>query len=369
MIRIGFYTSQVNLSSNLPDISIFTDHDFVDFRLACYGSTLLEGRYYALNGFVSISDISSLVESYLAGNTDLNLSEFTIEAYVGESKTDYISQQFTVLYCDRVVDLASPEAWLKENFLTLSPMRRLAPHSFINLSWYTTEKEGIMFRVFCTFINDKGQRDTYQYAHSGNGLIAHINGILTEYVRLDDICEKVAAAKKIESLTLQSVTVRCGNRSATFFIDPALADFEPFYYLNCFGVPEHISLSRITTEKVKADRSIASLGKSSQFYDIQTSKTYEVESAQLTSDECLQVEQMLTSPSVRVPYGEYNSIYEIDFDALLPILITEFTSELSDTDEKPNKIKFTWRYADNSIKNRTPQTPGIFNDKYNPVFS
>uniref|UniRef100_UPI003FEFCA4E hypothetical protein n=1 Tax=Candidatus Limisoma sp. TaxID=3076476 RepID=UPI003FEFCA4E len=106
-----------------------------------------------------------------------------------------------------------------------------------------------MFRVYCTFINDKGQRDTYLYTHSGNGMIAHINGIMTEYVGLDQIREKVKVAKKIETLTLQSVTVRCGNRSATFFIDPALADIEPFYYLNCFGVSEHISLSRITTEK------------------------------------------------------------------------------------------------------------------------
>lgn len=85
-----------------------------------------------------------------------------------------------------------------------------------------------MFRVYCTFINNKGQRDTYLYAQSGNGMISHINGIMTEYVGLDQIREKVKVAKKIETLTLQSVTVRCGNRSATFFIDPALADIEPF---------------------------------------------------------------------------------------------------------------------------------------------
>lgn len=96
---------------------------------------------------------------------------------------------------------------------------------------------------------DKGQHDTYLYAHSGNGMIAHINGIMTEYVGLDQIREKVKAAIKTETLTLQSVTVRCCNRSATFFIDPALADIKPFYYLNCFGVPEYISLSRITTER------------------------------------------------------------------------------------------------------------------------
>lgn len=54
----------------------------------------------------------------------------------------------------------------------------------------------------------------------------------------------------------------------------------------------------------------------------------------LTSDECLQVEQMLTSPSVRIPYGPDVALYDTDFDALIPIIITDFTSELSDTDEK-----------------------------------
>ncbi|MDE6928865.1 MAG: hypothetical protein K2P06_09090 [Muribaculaceae bacterium] len=43
---------------------------------------------------------------------------------------------------------------------------------------------------------------------------------------------------------------------------------------------------------------------------------------------------MLTSPSVRIPYGPDVALYDTDFDALIPIIITDFTSELSDTDEK-----------------------------------
>jgi len=220
-----------------------------------------------------------------------------------------------------------------------------------------------------TFVNDKGQRDTYQYVKSGNGQIAHINGIMSELIYLSDIRQKIISAKKIESLTLQSVTMRCGERSATFFIDPALADIVPFFYLNCFGVAEQLSLQRNTTEKVKSDRSIATLGKTSCFYDVTTSKEYEVESAALTSDECLQIEQMLTSPSVRIPYGPDVALYDTDFDALIPILITDFTSELSDTDEKLNSVKFTWRFAENRPKVAVPESPGIFNEKYNPTFS
>lgn len=366
MIRFGFYTQSVVLSSDLPDITIHTDHDFVDFRLLAGGYSLLEGRYYAINGSTVVSDISSIVEHFLAGNTDSNFYDFNLEATAGG---EIVTETLNVLYCDKSTGLTIPEYWFKENFLTLSPFRRLAPDSYINVSWYTTEREGISFRVYATFINDKGQRDTYQYVKSGNGQIAHINGIMSELIYLSDIRQKIISAKKIESLTLQSVTVRCGERSATFFIDPALADIVPFFYLNCFGVAEQLSLQRTTTEKVKSDRSIATLGKTSCFYDVTTSKEYEVESAALTSDECLQVEQMLTSPSVRIPYGSNVALYDTDFDALIPILITDFTSELSDTDEKLNSVKFTWRFAENRPKVAVPKSPGIFNDKYNPSFS
>lgn len=78
---------------------------------------------------------------------------------------------------------------------------------------------------------------------------------------------------------------------------------------------------------------------------------------------------MLTSPSVRIPYGPNTSLYDNDFDALIPILITDFTSELSDTDEKLNSVKFTWRFAENRPKIAAPQSPGIFNEKFNPTFS
>jgi len=366
MIRFGFHTPDVVLSSDLPDITVFTDHDFVDVRLSAYGNVLLAGRYYALNGSARISDISSLVEGFLAGNTDENLCEFNIEASVGAETAE---QSFTVLYCDKATGLYDPVEWLRQNFLTLSPIRRLAPDSFINVSWYTTEKEGIAFRVYATFLNDKGVRDTYFYVHSGNGMIAHINGIMSQYVYMDDVRQRVMEAKKLSSLTLLSVTVRCGERSATFFIDPALADVVPFYYLNCFGVVEQLSLQRITTEKVKTDRSVATLGRASRFYDVTTSKEYEVESAPLTSDECLQVEQMFTSPTVRIPFGIYAVQYETDFDALTTILITDFTSEISYTDEKPNSVKFTWRYAENRPKVKIPTSPGIFNDKFQPPFS
>lgn len=73
----------------------------------------------------------------------------------------------------------------------------------------------------------------------------------------------------------------------------------------------------------------------------------------------------------RMRYSEFEPNPEYDSDPyfVAPILITDFTSELSDTDEKLNSVKFTWRFAENRPKIAAPQSPGIFNDKFNPTFS
>ena len=353
------------LSGELPDVTIFTECEYVDFRLLQYDLPILEGRYYAINGAAVVTDIASLVESSMAGSPDSQLAQYTVEA---TDQTGTVSQSFTVLYCNLDINLPFIDSWLTENFLTLTPFRRIPPDGYIYVAWYTTEKEGIMFRVYTTFLNDKGEIDTYQYVNSGNGQIAHVNDVLTQLILVENIVAKIKEAKKIDSLTLQSVTVRVGNRSLTFYVDQSLLGIRPFWYTNCFNVPEQLVLPRVTVEKVKTDRSLAVIGRTSQFYDVSTTKEYEVQSGPLTYDEHLQIEQMLSSANVRMPWGNEMPNNETDFNAMLEILITDYTSELSDSDEKPNSVKFTWRFAENRPKTLPPYSPDIFNDKFNPTF-
>ncbi len=181
MIQFSVFQPSLFLSSVIPDINIYTDHEAVDFRLMIYGAVLLEGRYYAFNGYATVSDISPIIEQYIAGNDEMNLVDVQLEASFGDESAEL---EFRVLYCDKLLDLFDPADWLRENFLTLSRSRRIAPDSLINVSWYTTEREGIMFRVYVTFLDDNGRRQTYQYVQSGNGQIAHVNNILQEYIYL-----------------------------------------------------------------------------------------------------------------------------------------------------------------------------------------
>lgn len=368
MIQFSFLTSDVMLSSDIPDIIIFTDHDYIDFRLLSSGYTLLEGRYYAIDGKATVTDIGSLVENYLAGNTDIPLADFVVEASFDDDD-EMAEKEFTALYCNVATGLFDPADWLRHNFLTLTKSRRIAPDDFINLMLYAAPEESLTFRVLATYLDADGNRGTYSYIASGNGLVVTVGDVYSQYIYLDNVRDAIKSAMNLDAVTLLSVTVQCGDRSLTCFVDKSLADVAPFYYLNCFGIPEHISLPRTTIAKLKVDRSVATLSKTSQFYDITTSKEYEVETGPLTADECAQVEQMFASPLVRVPLTTYGYNFETDFDALDTILITDFTSELSDTDEKLNSVKFTWRYADNRQKVNISEENEIFDTNFNNSFN
>jgi hypothetical protein len=54
---------------------------------------------------------------------------------------------------------------------------------------------------------------------------------------------------------------------------------------------------------------------------------------------------------------------------LATVLITDMTCEMQDGDEKPNSLKFTWRYANDRPFIQLAASSGIFTSPYNPVFS
>lgn len=366
MIRIGYYTPGLIFSSDTPDIQVFTDHGFADVQILYGGSPLLSGRYYAVNNNVLVREISPLIEQALSDDTEFNTGQFTIEASADDEKAESVT--FNAMFCNRSTGMFDPSEWLTENFLTTVRFRRIAPDGFVNLSWYTTEKEGISLHVLITYLDDSGKRQTYRWLHSGNGLIAHADGVRSVTIYLKEIRAVLKEKCKVRNPTLLSFTVRRGNRMATYFVDPALADVPVYHFANCFHIEEQLPVQGVTTSKIKADRSVASLGDTSQFYDATVSKEYETQTAPLTSDECELMEQLLTSDDVRLPYGE-NAQEESDFYAMASILITDFTSEISDGDEKLNSVKFTWRYKRNLPQVSMPTTPGIFNDKFNPIYS
>ena len=269
-----------------------------------------------------------------------------------------------VIYCDRDIDIYDFEPLLKSHFLTAAASRRVAPESFVFLPFFAYYGELVNYEIFVDYVL-KGTSGHCWFAGPYQQMTASSDGVWTHTIFCKEI-QRQAEDMVGAEIELTAFTVRVGDRAASFFNDKSLSGTRPFYFRNCFNVPDNLFVPAVTTAKTKVDRSLAVLGSVSQFYDATCEQTYEVQSAGLTADECSLAEQMFCSDDVRTPYESAPD--DGDFDALRPVLITDSTSEIADDPEKPNTVKFAWRYAENRIAQRNPLGIGIFTEHYDYTF-
>ena len=354
------------LSCHIGTISILTDKEYIDIDITMSSKKLLSERYYATDGKVLLYDLRSLVEQAMtADGSTVNIINF--EAYVDtpdEQSEDYDRTSLYCMFCSRNLGIDDFEPLLKSHFLTAAASRRVAPDCFVFLPFFAYAGEIMNYEVFCDFLNN-GEQDHCSYAGSMQDTTAKENEVWTYTIHSFSVTRKAMEIVGHE-VELTAFTVRVGDRAASFFIDKSLAGTRPFYFRNCFNVSENLFVPAVTTAKTKVDRSLAVLGNVSQFYDATCEQTYEVQSAGLTADECSLAEQMFCSDDVRTPYESAPD--DGDFDALRPVLITDSTSEIADDPEKPNQVKFTWRYATNRINLQNPKSGDVFTDDFDFVF-
>lgn len=367
MISIGITNDKLYLMSKLPEVKITTDSTRIVFCLNSIEdeTTIFKNTYYTFRGEVTINDLETFIKY------DLETSGRIYKKYriLVTAETESTSVDFYVIYCSLNLDVALLNPWLKENFLTLTPIQRIAKNGLIHLKWFASEGESKVITYETKYLDVEGavhnfswkERTGTNYLYTGDVIDELNNGV-------QNCIDKINESNETKADTIISVTITVGRRSATFFVDPSMAGVIPFWYRNCFNVFEQITLQRIKTEKVSSSRSVAVVGHRAQFYDINDSKDYEVQSGAITDMECVQIQQMVTSEDVRLPQSD-NYAYIDSVENMDNILITDFTAEFSDTDEKPNTVKFTYRFADRSIKCDVPSSPGIFNHNFNPTFS
>lgn len=375
MIKIQNFRAMM-LSCHIGTISILTDKEYIDVDISTTETgKLLSERYYATDGRVLLYDLRSLVEQAMRPYGIVVMSVW-FEVYVDipdDHSDDYDRGGFKCIYCDRDIDIYDFEPLLRSHFLTAAASRRVAPESFVFLPFFAYYGELVNYEVFVDYVL-KGtwdeERGTRTAGHcSFKGPLQQTSATSNEVWTRTIFCAEVkrhAEDMVGGEVELTAFTVRVGDRAASFFIDKSLAGTRPFYFRNCFNVSDNLFVPAVTTAKTKVDRSLAVLGSVSQFYDATCEQTYEVQSAGLTADECSLAEQLFCSDDVRTPYESAPD--DGDFDALRSVLITDSTSEIADDPEKPNTVKFTWRYAENRIAQRNPLGLGIFTEPYDYTF-
>ena len=363
------------LTCQLGDVAILTDHQYLNVVFATATEVLLSGKFYAANGTVTLADLRSLAELAIKA-TGFSVEKFYVRAVYADEQ---VEASFTAVYCDRDIDIYDVEPLFKNHFLTAARSRRIAPDAFVFLSFFARKGERLTYHIFCDYLvkgksgevrgKNAVERDLQRGQTSFIGGLANFSAVEDNVQTLTVICSEVQKrASEIEGteVELVSFTVRCDNRAVTFFIDKSLAGLRCFYFRNAFNAPDLLYFPAVTTAKTSNGRSLAVLTDRSEFYDNAPKQEFEVQSGALTADECALAEQLFSADDVRVTYESQPD--DADFDALRPILISDFTCEMADLPEKPNSVKFTWRYATNRPTLTNPVVDDIFTNAYNFTF-
>ncbi len=302
-------------------------------------------------------------------NNAQTYADFTLSVFTDTLGNKGDSCVLHILYCDRYTVSSNIEKFLSENFLTTLAHRRIPANATLSLFHFAKEDESLETTVAYSFrVAGSDEIRTNTLTRNAN-VVAATTGVNQLQLPLSEIVSDAAtfASVKTREVALMSFTVVCGQRSLSFFVDNSLDDRNTFFFRNCFNVWDFASLPLITTAKTEVNRSTAILNGKSQFYDQSESKTYEAETAPLTSDEAQWIDQLFTSHEVfRIEPDPTN-----DEDPLIlaPVLITDSTCEVQDGDEKLNSVKFSWRYADNRPLVRLTASPDIFTEHFNIVYS
>lgn len=395
MIRISAIPDTL-LTCQLGDVTILTDHQYLNVEFATATEVLLSGKFYAANGTVTLADLRSLAELAIKA-TGFSVEKFYVRAVYGDEQ---VEASFTAVYCDRDIDIYDVEPLFKNHFLTAARSRRIAPDSFVFLSFFARKGERLTYHIFCDynvkvesgerrverehtssvgglanfFEVESGERSVERDLQRGHtsfiGGLANFSAVEDNVQTLTVLCGEVQKrASEIEGteVELVSFTVRCDNRAVTFFIDKSLSGQRCFFFRNAYNAPDLLYFPAVSTVKTSNDRSLAVLTDRSEFYDNDPKQEFEMQSGALTADECALAEQLFSADDVRVTYESQPD--DADFDALRPILITDFTCEMADLPEKPNSVKFTWRYATNRPTLTNPVHDEVFNEPFNFTFS
>lgn len=368
MIRISAIPDTL-LTCQLGDVSILTDHQYLNVEFATATEVLLSGKFYATNSSVTLCDLRSLTELAIKA-TSFSVEKFYVRAMYDDEETE---AAFTAVYCDRDIDIYDVEPLFKNHFLTAAKSRRIAPNSFVFLSFFARKGERLTYHIFCDYILGTSKEERGSSVERGHtsfvGGLANFSAVEGNVQTLTVLCSEVQKrASEIEGteVELVSFTVRCDNRAVSFFIDKSLSGLRCFFFRNAFNAPDLLYFPAVTTAKTSNDRSLAVLTDRSEFYDNTPKQEFEVQSGALTADECALAEQFFSADDVRVTYESQPD--DADFDALRPILITDFTCEMADLPEKANSVKFTWRYATNHSTLANPVHDDIFTNAYNFTF-
>lgn len=306
-------------------------------------------------------DIRSVIEEELQAVGHPDFFRILYADHDQQSQSDW----FYVIPSAFSVDVA-PEVFIAERFLTNSASWRIPrsadmdlPLSFIlapneECKGYTDyiirPRQGTPFSVR---VDDGTEKNPL-----------HDYNIIDYRPTLPELQEDYERSYPDRPGDIIAMTIHRGKRVLTIFV----TDDEPsasFLFSNAFGCDEWLFCYAETTRKTAVDRSIAQCQGKDSFYDQRVTRTNELKTNSITPQEADRYNELFISKNTYIVRGT----------TLVPVLITDIDSSISDDPGDNIRLKFAWRLNDRSIPAQpfthgsTSSTKRIFTNQYTNTFA
>ena len=350
---ISLYLDEYSVLSSLPNQFTIGQVDGwvkVTIRLQgvdIYSTTLYENNRAAI--FYGFKDI--IRENMLARY--LSLASLTVMA---EHPGGYeMLEDKYIIFCE-VNDMDDERDLFWSRFLTNRSFYTIPRNGYMVTSFFSDGGEQFTAYADCVFRVSDGTIRTYTYTRS----IYHYNlpRIYSVWLSSSEIQSAVEREEGGSVGTLLSFTFHVGRRALTVYVSDEPYEVD-FYFNNAFNVQEHIFIYGTTKLKTTFDRKEAVSQGISSFYNMSVERKHEVEMAPMGMEEAEWFNEFLASTYV---------FRELSQDWEPTVLISDITSEISDSAKDLIKMKFSWRYDNNARWVNTDTYPQMFTDPYNDTF-
>ena len=341
MFQITTQFQSLYLSAELPEKVEFSV-DSTSFTLMVYHdhTTIFRTTLYPYNGNAVLHDLRSIIEDAL--RTDSG-SRPTFSLYITNGSSYASSNEFNVVYSDIILNY-SADLFCRNYFLTTRTSFRISSTGVQRLSLFAKAGETYDGYTECVVLPEGAATPVVlRLIDTVYRTSAWSDGVDYYDIEADLINDAVCDNYPDQAGKLLAFTVHRGNRTMTFYV----TDEEPdvtFKFRNAFDCIEYAELYAVTMAKQKMERSEAVCQRNHIFYDQQTEQTFEVETACMTYEEAVWLNQLLASR--KVIYANAVGGQNVE------VLIIDSTSEVSDSDDAKNRIKFTWKYANDVQRHR-----------------
>lgn len=336
MISLSTHIPDFVFSASLPDKVVISNDHSVDVAITSDLGNVYSSVLAVYNGNVTIYDFRRLIETFMEFKVQ-TVCRFTIKAADTELKS------FFVVYSTLGVDRDAKE-WCNTHFLTTREAGEVTIGETYTLSFVKTNNQPEKVEYFANLLKKDGTIEQAYFA--GN-----------TFEEPDSLCSVEVPIWDLDDGRFpHSVTVRVGARSFTFFRNEQPFNFS-LKFKNAFGVWEVAHLCAVTERKTTDGRKTANIMRRVAVYGAERKVSFTSTTAPLPIDTARWIDQLATSPQVRLfPGGQ-------------EIIMLNSPVEVSDSRTDSNSVKFSWQFPDGADHSAEPRYWRIFQKPFNDIFA